>query len=290
MWSWTKLSSLQWEDAWSERIAGNPNAVIEKIKGGKTIRITLYCESEEEVIVLKEYFGGSVREVKTHDWVSTQNREKKPPLRIRSKLLVTEQTEPTCINALMTKFPGRAILSIPAEMAFGTGDHATTSTCLRFISDFAHDHRKEDWQITDIGCGTAVLSIAAILLGASHASAFDFDGIAVDVAIKNAKRNGLTPHQIDIFKADVFEWIPESTQKGKLVVANLFSTILQKAFPRIISAMLPEATLIISGILAEQWEDTRTAAKACGLSFPDVIKKGKWVTAKGFLENSISHP
>lgn len=285
MWSWTKLSSLKWEDAWSERIAGNPNAVIEKIKGGKTIRITVYCEQKNEVDILKNYFGGSVREVKTRDWIATQNKEKKPPLRIRSNLLVTEQTDEKQIASLRSEFPGRAILCIPAEMAFGTGDHATTSTCLRFISDFASKHPENNWQMTDIGCGTAVLSIAAVLLGADHATAFDFDGIAVDVSRKNAKRNGLKPRQIDIFKADVFEWSPKDSQKGNLVVANLFSTILQKAFPRIIEAMLPGASLVISGILAEQWNETKEAAEACGLAFTDVIRKGKWVTARGFLDN-----
>ncbi len=74
-WSWNKLSAAKWEDAWSERIAGNPNAVITKIKGGKTVRITVYCDDEEDALALKKYFGGTVREIKTQDWVATQKRE-----------------------------------------------------------------------------------------------------------------------------------------------------------------------------------------------------------------------
>lgn len=66
-WSWNKLSAAKWEDAWSERIAGNPNAVITQIKGGKTIRIVVYCDTEQDALILKEHFGGSVREVKTQD-------------------------------------------------------------------------------------------------------------------------------------------------------------------------------------------------------------------------------
>lgn len=58
IWSWNKLSPAKWEDAWSERIAGNPNASITIIKGGKTIRITVYCDHEEDALTLKEYFGG----------------------------------------------------------------------------------------------------------------------------------------------------------------------------------------------------------------------------------------
>lgn len=93
-WSWNKLSAAKWEDAWSERIAGNPNAVITKIKGGKTVRITVYCDDEEDALALKKYFGGTVREIKTQDWVATQKREKRPPLKIRDALVITEQSSP----------------------------------------------------------------------------------------------------------------------------------------------------------------------------------------------------
>ena len=61
--------------------------------------------------------------------------------------------------------PQQFPLSVPAEMAFGTGDHATTSTCLRFIADFAQSRKETAWTMTDIGCGTAVLAIAALKLG-----------------------------------------------------------------------------------------------------------------------------
>lgn len=280
-WSWNKLSPAKWEDAWSERIAGNPNASITIIKGGKTIRITVYCDQEEDALTLKQYFGGSVREIKTRDWVAAQNREERAPLKIRNSLVITEQSSAEKLAALRQQFPGRRILSVPAEMAFGTGDHATTSACLRFIADFAHSRKGTAWTITDIGCGTAVLAIAALKLGAEHAAAFDFDPMAVEVARHNMERNAVTPEQLDLFVWDVFEWTPTTRQKGSLVVANLFSTILQKAFPHIIAAMKKDTVLVISGILASQWEETKAAAEHHGLSFDRVIKRGKWVTAKG---------
>ena len=282
-WSWNKLSPAKWEDAWSERIAGNPNASITIIKGGKTIRITVYCDREEDALTLKQYFGGTVREIKTRDWVAAQNREERAPLRIRNSLVITEQSSAEKLAALQQQFPGRRILSVPAEMAFGTGDHAATSTCLRFIADFAQSRKETAWTMTDIGCGTAVLAIAALKLGAEHATAFDFDPMAVEVARHNMERNAVTAEQLDLFVGDVFEWTPAARQKGNLVVANLFSTILQKAFPHIIAAMKKDAVLVISGILASQWEETKAAAEHHGLSFDRVIKRGKWVTAKGSL-------
>ena len=280
-WSWNKLSTAKWEDAWSERIAGNPNAVITKIKGGKTVRITVYCDDEEDALALKKYFGGTVREIKTQDWVATQKREKRPPLKIRDALVITEQSSPENLAALRKQFPSRCILSVPAEMAFGTGDHATTSTCLRFICDAAKSRRKTSWSMTDIGCGTAVLAMAALKLGAEHATAFDFDPMAIEVARHNMVRNAVTAEQLDLFVEDVFKWKPSESQQGDLVVANLFSTILQKAFPQIIAAMKKDAALVISGILASQWEETKTAAERHGLFFERVVKRGKWITAKG---------
>ena len=107
--------------------------------------------------------------------------------------------------------------------------------------------------------------------------------MAIEVARHNMERNAVTTEQLDLFVGDVFEWTPAARQKGDLVVANLFSTILQKAFPHIIAAMKKDAVLVISGILASQWEETKSAAERNGLSFDRVIKRGKWVTAKGSM-------
>lgn len=281
-WSWSKLSSIKWEDAWCERIAGNPNAVIEHIKGGKTIRIIVYTDSEDDANFLKNYFGGSVRAVKTQEWLSSQ-KNNRPPLRIRSNLVITEKSTQQDLKELQKEYPKRSILSIPAEMAFGTGDHATTSTCLRLLCDFAKKNKTTHWNITDIGCGTAVLALAALKLGASHATAFDFDPIAIDVAKSNAIRNNCLPDRLELFQADVFTWQPSEKNKADLVVANLFSSILQQAFPVIIKTMKPDAELIISGILATQWEETKKAAEKQGLTFSQIIKKGKWITAQASM-------
>jgi ribosomal protein L11 methyltransferase len=283
MWSWSKLATSQSEGEWNERVSGNPNAVIEEVKGKKMIRVTVYCEEETEALLLKECFGGAVEEVTTVDWVAAQEREKRPELKIRDALVVTEESDDEALAQLKMKYPKRVLLSIPAEMAFGTGDHATTSTCLRMLCDFAKEKRGTEWAMTDIGCGTAVLAMAAVALGADHATAFDFDPVAVEVSQHNATRNGWGAPRLEIFQADVFEWVPTEAQRGDLVVANLFSTVLQRAFPKIIESMKSGATLVISGILASQWEETRLAGEECGLSFDRVVKKGKWVTARGHL-------
>lgn len=291
MWTWSKLSAAKWEDAWAERVYGNPNAVISRFKGGKTIRVTVYCESEPDARTLLDYFGGSIKEVKGQDWITTQSQQKTPPLKIRDALLISTATSPTELDALRELHPKRQLINIPAEMAFGTGDHATTSTCLRLICDFAKARRRNKslWTMCDVGCGTALLAFAAVKLGGARATAFDFDPIAVEVARSNQARNGIDAEQLHIFTGDVFQWNSTKPHPDEptapvgpydLVVANLFSTILQRAFPTLIRAIKPTGTLIVSGILASQWEETRLAAELAGLHFDQVIKKGKWVTAR----------
>ncbi len=278
MWCWSKLSAKKWADAWEERVAGNPNAVITEIKGGKTVRISVYCETESDASCLKNYFGGSVRETTSCDWVETQIGTPRKPLVIRDCLLVAEARTEEDAEKLRSQYPEREILFIPAEMAFGTGEHATTSTCLRLLCDFARTRTGSSWTMVDAGCGTGILALAAVKLGATCAEAFDFDEKAVEASLKNRERNGVSPELLSISCQDVFQW--ERVEPVDFVVANLFSTILQRAFPRLKKAVKKDGVLVVSGILNTQWDETLQTAEAIGLICDRVVRRGKWTTAR----------
>ena len=281
MFVWSKITPAQWADAWEERFAGHPNLVIEYLKGGKSLRLRVFCQNENEAAEIKARFGGSIRKTSASEW----NKPVTPPrpVKVRDAFMLTAESRPRELAALRTSNPGREIISIPAEMAFGTGDHATTSTCLRLLVDVS---RSADfsppgsaaWSVADLGTGTGVLAIAARKLGASEVYACDFDPFAVAAAKRNAARNG-TP-EIQIEEQDVLKWKPRKNGYN-LVLANLFSTILIQAWPVIAKSLAPGGQLIVSGILHTQAWDVFTAAASHGLGFSKVVRKGKWITARG---------
>ncbi len=276
MFVWSKLSAVKWIDAWEERFAGNPNLVIEYLKGGKSLRIQVFCENRKSAEAIVAQFGGSVRELMNAEW----NKPVAPPrpLKVRDVFLLTAEDRPVELAALREANPKREIIVIPPEMAFGTGDHATTSTCLRILVDVARARRGGGWSMADLGTGTGVLAIAGQKLGAGEAFACDFDPFAVAVARRNVERNG-TPG-IVIEEVDVLDWEPREGGYD-VVSANIFSTVLIKAWPVIAKSLASGGDLIVSGILATQAWEVFTAAAASGLGFTKVVKKGKWVTARG---------
>lgn len=276
MWIWSKLSDAQWMDAWEDRFYGNPNAVISRLKTNKTIRVEVYTESEEEAEKIQKLFGGSIRKLVHKNWAAIKE-PMRAPIRIRSSIVITGSRDDDAREQLAKEFPGRHIIQIPADMAFGTGDHATTSTCMRMLVDIAKTQEANRWDMLDLGTGTGVIAIAARMLGANQCHGMDFDPQAVKVARRNVRRNHVG--NIKISETDVLKWQP--TRTWPVVVANMFSTILQQAFPVIASSLEPKGDLVVSGILRDQWDETRQTALKCGLKFEKIVKKGKWVTAHG---------
>ena len=276
MFVWSKLSAVKWMDAWEERFCGNPNLVIEYLKGGKSIRVRLFCNTGKEAKAVVEQFGGSVRQMTGAEWIPPVAPPR--PVKVRDVLLLTAETRPAEIAAIQQNHPQRQIISIPPEMAFGTGDHATTSTCLRLLVDVARERKGTAWTVADLGTGTGVLAIAARKLGARETFACDFDPFAVAAARRNAIRNQ-TP-EILIKEQDVLQWKPRN-KVYSVVMANLFSSVLIEAWPVIAKALAPGGDLIVSGILASQAWEVVTAAASNGLGFTKVITKGKWVSARG---------
>ena len=283
MFVWSKLSALQWSDAWEERFTGiaGVTTVITQFVGRKTVRVEVFCERKSDALTIQKGFGGSVREVKKQNWAAMAP-EPPEPLKVRNKLVICTAKTDKEIAKFAKQFPGREIIGVPAELAFGTGHHETTSTVLRLLADEAARWNKagRKWTVCDLGCGTGILGIAAAKLGASKVWGCDFDPQAVRVSKENVVRNKVD--LVTFAKADVLNWQPK--QKYDLVAANIFHDVLNAAFPAILSAVADDGVVLISGILNTQADECLAMGRKAGLVFDQVMTKGKWVTARGMKQ------
>ena len=269
---WRNLSAAQWEDAWWDRLAGvRDRLAITELAGAKTIRLEAFALTRTQAEKLRRAFGGSVSVQKTPRAVSGETRA---PIRVRDRLVVVASVRER--TALAKTFASRHTLVIPAGMAFGTGDHATTSTCLRFLADISAELADAPWELLDLGTGSGILAIAARLLGARRAEAGDFDPHAVRTAKENARLNGVTG--VIVRRLDVTVWQPART--WAVVAANLFSGLLVEVAPKIAAAVGPGGHLIFSGVLRAQEAEVVAAFRRAGLAVGPIVRKGKWVSGR----------
>ncbi|HBJ27814.1 50S ribosomal protein L11 methyltransferase [Cobetia sp.] len=162
-------------------------------------------------------------------------------------------------------------LMLDPGLAFGTGTHPTTALCLEWLDG----QQLEGCSVIDFGCGSGILAIAALLLGAPQAVGTDIDPQALEASRDNASRNGIDPARFPVYlPADM----PQ--QQADVVVANILAGPLVALAAQITTLVRGGGRLALSGILAEQAEEVRAAyAEAFDLD-PTAVKDG-WVRISG---------
>jgi ribosomal protein L11 methyltransferase len=209
----------------------------------------------------------SYRTLPDEDWMSAWKKHYHP-IPIGERLMVlpawVEQGD-----------PDRIPVHIDPSMAFGTGTHPSTQLCLELLEKYVQPGEP----VIDVGCGSGILSIAAVKLGASHALAVDIDLEAMRATEENAARNGVD-ERIEIGTGSVGEIIDSkfSIQKSPLVVANILATVIIELFgdglPQLVRR---DGMLIMAGILDEQAERVEQTARQHGLDFIERRSSGDWV-------------
>ncbi len=265
--------------------SGLIQATISHHSGHHSWRLEIFDSDRSRLAAWEGQFGGSV-EFFTYSQLEAMSR---PPadgkgglLKIRDRLVVTESTAKTELEGIRHQFPGRKVLSYPAGLAFGTGKHATTATCLRMVVDFAKGRDKDcagPWTFLDLGCGSGILCAAAKALGADEVLGIDFDGMALRAARRWATPNGL--EQNELVEGNVLEWQPGQGRRYDLIAANIFHDVLIEVIPSLAGWLEEGGQLIISGILREQESRCLAAGEEAGFEFERVVRKGKWTSAQG---------
>lgn len=164
---------------------------------------------------------------------------------------------------------GRVNLVLDPGLAFGTGSHPTTALCLRWLSQ----HPIDGLDVLDYGCGSGILGIAALRLGARHAIGIDIDPQAVESTAYNAKNNGVEmPVGLPAFEA--------AKRSFPIVVANILSNPLKVLAPSLCSHVAAGGHLVLSGVLARQAEEV-CAHYAQWMNMSVWAEKDGWVCLDG---------
>lgn len=272
VWRWMRRAQARHEADWGARLSSlGPELVIHGYPGGKTIRLEVYGNAPAPLRVLQREFGGRVARVDTVRIIARANAPRRP-LSFGSNLAVIDADAPW--PAERTK--PRILLRIGGAMAFGTGEHATTASCLRMLRDEAA-MLTQDWTALDIGTGSGILAIAAGKLGARHVEAFDADARAVRAARANARRNKCA--RVSFAVADVLDWRPAAAS-FRIVTANIYAEILCAAAPTIARAVTPGGCLLLSGILRQLEAETMREFTSRGFTAEKFSRRGKWVTVQ----------
>lgn len=182
--------------------------------------------------------------------------------KIGERLIIRPSWEP------LENAEGRKVLTIDPGAAFGTGTHATTMLCLEMLEKYV----KSDDKMLDVGCGSGILSIASVLLGAKKAVGVDIDAQSVKVAKENAKINSID-EKAEYLIGDLAEKVEG---KYSVVCANIVADVIIRLLETIKNYMTDDAVLLTSGIIDSREKDVLEGFKKYGFKVVERRYKDNW--------------
>ena len=201
------------------------------------------------------------RTVEGDDWLEIWRKHFRP-IRIGEKIVVCPEWieyEPQ---------QGERVVKLDSNMAFGTGEHETTAMCLKLLQQYLTPASV----CIDVGCGSGILGISALKLGASYAYLTDIDEIAVKSATHNSEINGVLD-RVKVVRGDL---LSETEVKGDIVFANITAEILVRLAPVITNYLHRYGVLILSGIIESRLQTVIDAFTAQGLKLEKRLHEGEW--------------
>lgn len=207
-------------------------------------------------------FEITIADCKTEDWVNNW-KQYFHPMPIGKKLLI----RPTWEDEYDPQ--GRTVLHIEPGLAFGTGSHPTTKLCLETLENYIN----ENSTVLDIGCGSGILSIASLLLGAKSAFGVDIDKLAVKTALENAKENGFEP---PVFKAVNGNLSDKVTGKYNVIVANIVADIIMDFNKEVGHFLDKDGVYITGGIINSRKDEVIYSFEQNGFEIIENFEEKGW--------------
>ena len=199
------------------------------------------------------------REIDGDLW-RTQWKEHFKPIHIGNIVIVPEWIK-------YDKKPNEKTVIIGSNMAFGTGEHETTSMCIELLEKYV----KTDDTVIDVGCGSGILGISASKLGAKKVIMTDIDECAIEASKKNCALNNV--NNADILLKNLLD---DNSTKGNVIVCNIMAEALISFSPFIGANLIDGGKIILSGILVDRVDKVISAYEKVGFILTDKIIRGEW--------------
>ena len=256
---------------------------LEELKTADTT-ITLYLENTAEgkktlseisdameILGTQDDYGTLeilVSEMRDEDWSENWKKYFKP-IKIGEKVVIVPEWEE------YENREKRTVFKVNPGMSFGTGSHESTQMCIEELEK----HLKSGDKILDLGCGSGILSVIGLLLGAGEAVAVDIDPMAVETAYKNLELNSLSKDIYHGFAGDVTsdkKLYSQIEGKYDIVLANIVADVIIALSKTVPLFMHENSAFICSGIINERSDEVRGALENAGLIIEEVRQRGEW--------------
>ena len=249
--------------------------LLERMKGAARVKFYVTDDPDGEA-QRKKWMAGidlpyTTAPLREHDWATSWQKYYKP-LPIGERLYVVPDWEREAPVPA-----GRTALYLNPGLTFGTGNHASTRLCLEWTEQSV----KAGGSVLDLGCGSGILSIAALLLGAATAVGVDIDPKAVDVAYENAGLNGIGRDRYTVLAGDV---LSDASLKARLaerkydlVLANIVADVIIPLSAHVEELLAPGGVFLCSGIIDTRCEEVRAALEKNGLTVFGRKDRDGWV-------------
>ncbi len=303
MYLWRRTAEPHWvkrcEDLVQARAHGR--LVIVRRPGRKRLQLEIVYSRQKPARALRAEFGGRIERL-PRNWLKRFAHGKSKPIKIGKRLIVAKLVNERrgCSGRRRQRNPVRRArpdelktahataqigettsLVIPASMAFGTGEHATTTMALRLLEELTR-HWKRGWSLTDLGTGSGILALAAKCFGAGRVVGIDIDPTAISMAESNARLNKIRGATFQL--ADVRKWKP--AQKTHAIIANLYSGLLIEILPK----LKRSDWLILSGILRGQQTEFLCALLRNNVEIIKIKRRGKWIAILAGCSGALRAP